>query len=109
MSAAERIGYPVVTKPYNGNHGRGVSIGLTTADEVIAGFLRAQEISNSVIVESYITGLDHRMLVIDGELVAVSQREPGKVTGDGTHTIEELVAMVASASPAPSPRPCWSL
>ena len=96
VSAAERIGYPVVTKPYNGNHGRGVSIGLTTPEEVTAGFLRAQEISNSVIVESFITGHDHRMLVVNGELVAVSKREPGKVTGDGTHTIEELVAIVNS-------------
>ncbi|HEY4307444.1 MAG TPA: cyanophycin synthetase [Gemmatimonadaceae bacterium] len=96
VSAAERIGYPVVTKPYNGNHGRGVSIGLTTPEEVTAGFLRAQEISGSVIVESYITGHDHRMLVVNGELVAVSKREPGKVTGDGTHSIEELVAIVNS-------------
>lgn len=96
VSAAERIGYPVVTKPYNGNHGRGVSINLTTPDDVIAGFARAQEISRSVIVESFITGHDHRMLVVNGELVAVSKREPGKVTGDGTHTIEELVSIVNS-------------
>lgn len=94
ISAAERIGYPVVTKPYNGNHGRGVSIALTTPEEVTAGFLRAQEISRSVIVESYITGHDHRMLVVNGELVAVSKREPGKVTGDGVRTIEQLVAEV---------------
>ena len=93
-SAAERIGFPVVTKPYNGNHGRGVSIGLTTAAEVADGFAKAQEISRSVIVESFITGHDHRMLVINGELVAVSKREPGKVVGDGTHTIEELIAIV---------------
>src|SRR5262249_22778629 len=59
-------------------------------------FLRAHEISNSVIVESYITGVDHRMLVIAGELVAVSRREPGKVVGDGQHTIRELVAIVNS-------------
>jgi cyanophycin synthetase len=96
VAAAERIGYPVVTKPYNGNHGRGVSIGLTTPDDVRAGFTRAQEISRSVIVESYIAGFDHRMLVIDGELVAVSKREPGKVVGDGKHTVEELVAIVNS-------------
>jgi cyanophycin synthetase len=94
VAAAERIGYPVVTKPYNGNHGRGVSIALATAADVTAGFLRAQEISRSVIVESFITGHDHRMLVVNGELVAVSKREPGKVVGDGEHTIEQLVAMV---------------
>ena len=94
VAAAERIGFPVVTKPYNGNHGRGVSIGLATADEVRAGFARAAEHSKSVIVESFITGHDHRMLVVNGELVAVSKREPGKVVGDGTHTIEQLVAEV---------------
>jgi len=94
IAAAERIGYPVVTKPYNGNHGRGVSIALTTPQEVTAGFLRAQEISRSVIVESFITGHDHRMLVVNGELVAVSKREPGKVTGDGVRTIAQLVVEV---------------
>ena len=96
VAAADRIGYPVVTKPYNGNHGRGVSIALATAADVRAGFARAQEHSRSVIVESFITGHDHRMLVINGELVAVSKREPGKVVGDGEHTVEELVAIVNS-------------
>lgn len=96
VAAAARIGYPVVTKPYNGNHGRGVSIALATPEDVTAGFLRAQEHSRSVIVESYITGHDHRMLVVNGELVAVSKREPGKVVGDGVHTIEELVVLVNS-------------
>jgi cyanophycin synthetase len=96
VQAAERIGYPVVTKPYNGNHGRGVSVGLATAEAVKAGFEIAQEISRSVIVESYITGHDHRMLVVNGELVAVSKREPGKVVGDGMHTVEELIAIVNS-------------
>ena len=96
VDAARRIGFPVVLKPYNGNHGRGVSINLTTPDEVREAFARAQEHSRSVIVESFITGHDHRMVVIDGELVAVSKREPGHVVGDGTHTVEELVAEVNS-------------
>ena len=94
VSAAERMGYPVVTKPYNGNHGRGVSIALASAEDVHAGFVRAQEHSASVIVESFIAGHDHRMLVVNGELIAVSRREPGKVVGDGMHTVEELVAIV---------------
>lgn len=94
VAAAERIGYPVVTKPYNGNHGRGVSVELTTPEAVVAGFELAQTISRSVIVESFINGFDHRMLVVNGELVAVSKREPGKVVGDGKHTIEELIAIV---------------
>jgi cyanophycin synthetase len=96
VSAAERIGFPVVLKPYNGNHGRGVSVNLSDKDEIRAAFARAQEHSRSVIVESYITGHDHRMVVIDGELVAVSKREPGHVVGDGVHTVEQLVATVNS-------------
>ncbi len=90
-AAAERIGYPVVVKPFNANHGRGISIHLTTEAQVLSAFEVAREHSRSVIVESFITGEDHRMLVINGELVAVSKRVPGHVMGDGTHTIEQLV------------------
>ena len=92
--AARRIGYPVVTKPYNGNHGRGISIRLTTEEEVIAGFNKAKEISRSVIVETYLEGDDHRLLVVNGELVAATRRTPGHVVGDGKHTIEQLVDIV---------------
>jgi cyanophycin synthetase len=91
VAAAERIGYPVVVKPYNANHGRGISIHLTTEEQVRTAFEVAREHSRSVIVESFITGEDHRMVVINGELVAVSKRVPGHVVGDGTHTIEQLV------------------
>jgi cyanophycin synthetase len=96
MSAAERIGYPVVVKPYNANHGRGISIHLSTAEQVRAAFDIAREHSRSVIIESFITGDDHRMLVINGELVAVARRVPGHVTGDGIHTVEQLVEQVNS-------------
>ena len=91
VAAAGRIGYPVVVKPYNGNHGRGISIHLTTAEQVRTAFEVAREHSRNVIVETFITGEDHRMLVINGELVAVAKREPGHVVGDGVHTIEQLV------------------
>ncbi|HEV7366784.1 MAG TPA: cyanophycin synthetase [Gemmatimonadales bacterium] len=90
-AAAERIGFPVVVKPYNANHGRGISIHLTTAEQVRTAFEVAREHSRSVIVESFISGEDHRMLVINGELVAVAKRIPGHVVGDGIHTIEQLV------------------
>ncbi len=96
VRAAERIGYPVVVKPFNANHGRGISIHLSTAEQVATGFAVAREHSRSVIVESFITGDDHRMLVINGELVAVSRRVPGHVVGDGAHTIEQLVEEVNS-------------
>jgi cyanophycin synthetase len=90
-AAAESIGYPVVVKPLNANHGRGVSIKLQTPEEVRTAFHQAREHSRSVLVESYIEGLDHRLLVVDGELVAASKRVPGHVVGDGESTIEQLV------------------
>jgi cyanophycin synthetase len=96
VKAAERIGYPVVVKPFNANHGRGISIHLSTAEQVSTAFAVAREHSRSVIVESFITGDDHRMLVINGELVAVSRRVPGHVVGDGVRTIEQLVDEVNS-------------
>jgi cyanophycin synthetase len=94
VEAAEAIGYPVVVKPFNANHGRGITIHISTPEDVRAAFEVAREHSRSVIVESYISGDDHRMLVIDGRLVAVSKRVPGHVMGDGVHTIEELVEAV---------------
>jgi cyanophycin synthetase len=94
VRAAERLGYPVVTKPYDGNHGRGISIGLKNAEEVRAGFEAAAEHSNSVIVETYLQGEDHRLLVVNGERVAATRRTPGRVVGDGVHTVRELIDMV---------------
>jgi cyanophycin synthetase len=92
--AARRIGFPVVTKPYNGNHGRGISIRLTSDEEVAQGFAVAREHSRSVIVESYLEGDDHRLLVVNGELVAATRRTPGHVVGDGVHTVAQLAEIV---------------
>src|ERR671920_1834823 len=94
VRAANRIGYPVVTKPYNGNHGRGISIRLTTDAEVAQGYNVAREHSRSVIVESFLEGDDHRLLVVNGELVAATRRTPGHVVGDGEHTIVQLIEIV---------------
>ncbi len=94
VEAAEEIGYPVVVKPFNANHGRGITIHVTTAEEVRRAFGVAREHSRSVIIESFIAGEDHRMLVINGHLVAVSRRVPGHVVGDGVRTIEQLVEEV---------------
>lgn len=93
---AHRIGFPVVVKPLNANHGRGVSINLSTDEQVASAFEHAQDVgtSRAVLVESFITGFDHRMLVVNGKLVAVAKRVPGHVKGDGTHTIEQLVDIV---------------
>jgi len=98
IRAAQRIGIPVVVKPLNANHGRGVSINLKTDEEIGTAFdfAKAQGTSRSVLVESYLTGMDHRMLVVNGELVAVAKRVPGHVKGDGKHSISELIDMINS-------------
>jgi cyanophycin synthetase len=95
-AAASRLGYPVVVKPLDANHGRGVGINLKTGDEVRAAFDKAREHARTIIVETYIDGFDHRMLVVNGELIAVAKRVPGHVVGDGQSTIAQLVAIVNS-------------
>ncbi|MFT7133058.1 MAG: cyanophycin synthetase [Cyclobacteriaceae bacterium] len=92
--AARRIGYPVVLKPIDGNHGRGVSINLSTEDDIAVAFDNAREHGRNIIVESFIEGFDHRLLVVNGKLVAAAKRIPGHVVGDAKHTIEELVAII---------------
>ncbi|MCX8229592.1 MAG: cyanophycin synthetase [Planctomycetota bacterium] len=94
LRAARRIGFPVVLKPLNANHGRGVSINLTEDEEICTAFENARMHSRAVIVESFLKGLDHRLLVVDGNLVAASKRVPGHVIGDGKLTIEQLVDVV---------------
>jgi len=91
VRAAERIGYPVVIKPLRGNHGRGVSIGVGTAEDVAVAFEKAREHGRAIVVEQYVSGFDHRLLVIDGELIAAAKRVPGHVIGDGKRSVEELV------------------
>ena len=94
VRAANRIGFPVVLKPLAGNHGRGVAINLRTDEEVENGFQKASEHGRTIVVESYIEGFDHRLLVVDGKLVAAAKRVPGHIVGDGKHTIEQLVDIV---------------
>ena len=90
---AEWLGYPVVVKPHDGHHGKGVTTGISDEKDVREAFARAKEISDKVIVEKSYTGNDYRMLVVDGRLVAAAMREPAAVAGDGEHTIEELIAI----------------
>ncbi|RXV70194.1 cyanophycin synthetase [Roseovarius sp. A46] len=93
--AAEWIGWPVVTKPLAGNHGRGVTTDITNLDDLKSGYeaalARVRDDSGAVIVESYIKGEDHRMLVIGGKLVAAARRRPAHVTGNGKSTIQALI------------------
>jgi cyanophycin synthetase len=91
--SAVKLGFPVVVKPYNANHGRGVSLNLADTEHVRDAFEKAREHSRAVVVETFIPGFDHRMLVVNGELIAVARREPGHVVGDGAHTVEQLVAI----------------
>lgn len=93
-AAAEEIGLPVVIKPQDGNQGRGVATNLTSREQVLAAYAAARSEGESVIVESYLPGSDHRLLVVGGKLIAASRREPAHVIGDGTRTIRELVAEV---------------
>jgi cyanophycin synthetase len=91
VAAAESIGYPIVLKPSNANHGKGVAINLNSRAEVERAFARAQDYSDEVIIERFIEGRDHRVLVVNGEVVAVAERVPAHVTGDGRHTLQELI------------------
>ena len=91
LRAANKLGLPVVIKPLNANHGRGVSINLMDDESIKLAFENAKIHSRAVIVESFISGFDHRLLVVDGKLVAASKRVPGHVIGDGKKSIEELV------------------
>lgn len=91
---AQEIGYPVVIKPERGNQGRGVSLNLLTSEEVIKAYNIASKIDENVIVERYVKGNDYRVLVVGDQVVAVSQRIPAHVVGDGVHSIRELVEAV---------------
>ena len=101
VAAADRIGYPVVVKPNSGNMGEGVTVGLHDADQVRAAFDLAVP-GGVPLVQNYLPGADHRMLVINGELVGVVKRVPAQVVGDGASSIEELVD-VANKDPRRGP------
>ena len=87
----EKIGYPIVLKPLDGNHGKGASINVTNWEDAVSGLAFAKEYSNRIIVEKFITGFDFRILVIDNKLVAAAKRVPAHVVGDGKNTIQELI------------------
>ena len=88
-------GYPIVIKPLDGNHGRGITIDVNSWEDAEEAYDLASKESKtrSVIVERFYKGSDHRLLVINGKLVAVAERVPASVVGDGQHTIEELITI----------------
>lgn len=91
---SKQIGLPVVIKPFDANQGKGVHLNLNKKNEIIAAFKDAAKYSNGIIVEQYISGRDYRVLVVGGKVSAVAERLPALVTGDGKHTIEELVTII---------------
>ena len=100
VAAAKRFGYPCVVKPLDGNHGRGVHLDLRSEEAVRAAFhgALAQSRSGDLVVETYVAGNDYRCLVIGGKIAAIAERVPASVTGDGEHTVRQLVEL-ANADP----------
>ena len=93
-AAINKIGYPIVTKPVNGNHGKGATTNIKTWEDAVAGLLAAKVYGRAVICEKFITGLDFRVLVINYKFVAGALRTPAAVIGDGENTIQQLIDIV---------------
>jgi cyanophycin synthetase len=93
IDAAKRLGWPVAVKPLDGNHGRGVGLDVGDEDALRAAYEVARDAARRglVVVERFVHGDDHRLLVVGGRLVAASRRLPAHVVGDGVHTVNELV------------------
>ncbi|MCJ8167096.1 cyanophycin synthetase [Pontibacter sp. E15-1] len=89
--AADWLGFPLVTKPLDGNHGKGATINIKSLKDAQKGMADAQKYSSGVIVEQFIEGFDFRILVIHGKFVAAAKRTPAMVTGDGISTIGQLI------------------
>ncbi|HNI73889.1 MAG TPA: cyanophycin synthetase [Accumulibacter sp.] len=97
--AAEEIGLPVVVKPSDGNHARGVFTNLVVREEIESAYAAAVEEGSGVLVERYIRGSEHRLLVIGGKLVAAARGETAKVIGDGHSTINQLIDAQINSDP----------
>lgn len=89
--ACRYVGFPLVVKPIDGNHGRGITVNIKNYEDALTAFREAKEVSRKVIIERYVTGEDYRLLVINNVLVAAAKRTPARVIGDGKSTIKELV------------------
>ena len=89
--AMHKLGFPLVIKPINGNHGRGITTNIQDKETALLAFAQAKKVSNSVIVERFITGFDYRILVVNYKLVAAAKRTPAHVVGDGISTIQQLI------------------
>lgn len=92
--ACNYVGFPLVIKPIDGNHGRGITVDINNYKDAIEAFHAAKAVSRAVIVEKYIVGADYRLLVINNRLIAAAKRTPAHVLGDGVSTIQELIDAV---------------
>ncbi len=95
-AAAQEVGLPVVVKPQDGNQGKGISVNLTSEEQVRKAYRVAIEFRDDIMVEKYLPGHDWRLLVIGDKLIAAARRDPPLVIGDGKHTVRELVDIVNS-------------
>jgi cyanophycin synthetase len=93
IEAATAIGYPVVVKPLDQDGGVGVSAGLQDEAQVRSAFARARTHAENLLVEKHVDGRDFRVWVFNGKAVGAMERVPGGVTGDGVHSVQELVAI----------------
>lgn len=100
---AREIGLPVVVKPKDGNHGRGVYLELATREEVEAACLGAQAEGSGVLIERFIPGDEHRLLVVGNQVVAAVRGEPASVTGDGRGTVQALIETQLNSDPRRGP------
>ncbi len=89
--AITNVGFPLVFKPLDGNHGKGASINVKTLEEAKAAFEHAKKYSRKIIVEKFISGFDFRVLVINHRFIAAALREPAHVIGDGVLSIQQLI------------------
>lgn len=96
VMAAKQIGMPVVIKPFDSNQGKGVNLKLNSEEEIRNAFKESSKYSSGILVEQYIEGNDYRILVVGDKVVAVAERQPACVTGDGSHSIRELVDIINS-------------
>ncbi|MBK6630611.1 MAG: cyanophycin synthetase [Betaproteobacteria bacterium] len=97
--AAEDIGLPVAVKPIDANHARGVSLDLTSREQIEAAYKLALEEGSDVLVERSIPGVEHRLLVVGKRLVAATRGEIASVTGDGKSTVVELIDSQINSDP----------
>lgn len=91
VGVCQKIGYPVVVKPLDGNQGKGVTVGIMNDSAALWAYDVASKINNNVLIEKFIEGQDYRVLVLNKKVVAVSLRMPPRIVGDGEHNILQLI------------------